>query len=93
MAIESDVVVQTKYGALRGSVDGAVRTFKGVPYAAPPVGPLRWRTPQPLEAWQGTRDALEFGYDCPQIANPNMVSRAPGQSEDCLTLSVRQSSL
>jgi carboxylesterase type B len=90
MAVERDVaeaIVETKYGALRGSGD-AVRVFKGVPYAAPPVGPLRWRPPQPLQAWNGTRDATEFGYDCPQQANPLMQSRAPGQSEDCLTLSV-----
>ena len=92
MAIEreaslADAVVETKHGALRGSGD-AVRVFKGIPYAAPPVGPLRWKPPQPATAWSGTRDATEFGYDCPQQANPNMQTRAPGQSEDCLTLNV-----
>jgi para-nitrobenzyl esterase len=91
MAVErelAEAVVETKYGALRGAADEAVRVFKGVPYAAPPVGPLRWKPPQPLKAWEGVRDATQFGYDCPQQANPLMLSRAPGQSEDCLTLSV-----
>src|SRR5450631_727489 len=55
-------------GALSGfaSRDGLVRSFKGIPYAAPPVGPLRWRPPQAVAAWQGTREAYRFAPICPQ---------------------------
>lgn len=76
-------IVETCSGLLRAS-DGAVRAFKGIPYAAPPTGPLRWRAPQQVEPWRGVRDALEFGPICPQPGR-----HAPGAtSEDCLTLNV-----
>lgn len=80
------VTVETQAGALRGWQlrEGAV--FRGIPYAAPPVGPLRWRAPQPLPGWHGVRDALEFGPDFPQA--PNTRFRAPRQDEDCLSLNV-----
>ena len=73
-------------GQLRGqrTDDGAV--FKGIPYAAPPVGPLRWRPPQPVQPWHGVRDALAFGPDFPQA--PSARNRAPRQDEDCLYLNV-----
>ena len=65
----------------------------GIPYAAPPVGPLRWRAPRPAAAWAGARSSVRFGAPCPQIGNP--ISATPhstqGQvvgSEDCLTLNV-----
>jgi para-nitrobenzyl esterase len=67
----------------RGKV---VNVFKGIPYAAPPVGPLRWRPPQPVMPWAEVRDALEFGPDLPQEPNPRL--RAPSQSEDCLYANV-----
>ncbi len=67
----------------RGKV---VNVFKGIPYAAPPVGPLRWRPPQPVHAWPGVRPALQFGPDGPQAANP--LLRGPSQSEDCLYLNI-----
>jgi para-nitrobenzyl esterase len=69
--------------ARRGKV---VNVFKGIPYAAPPVGPLRWQPPQPLQPWTGARPALEFGADCPQAPSPHL--RAPAHSEDCLYLNV-----
>ena len=55
--------VRTPDGVLEGviSADGKVRTFKGIPYAAPPVGPLRWRPPQPAPKWHGIRQATSFG--------------------------------
>ena len=84
---DAESTVETQYGRLRG-VGGDVRVFKGIPYAEPPVGALRWQPPQPPKTWTGTRDALEFGFDCPQQPNPLMQTRAPGQSEDCLTLNV-----
>jgi para-nitrobenzyl esterase len=61
-------------------------SFKGIPYAAPPIGPLRWRPPQPPLSWLGVRDATRFGADCMQT--PYVISTAQKTSEDCLTLSV-----
>ncbi len=76
-------LIETATGVLRGA-NGAVRAFKGVPYAAAPVGELRWRAPQPAKAWAGERDALRFGPICPQPgAHP-----PHGMSEDCLTLNI-----
>lgn len=78
--------VKTEAGVVRGvSVDGT-RVYRGLPYAAPPTGPLRWTPPQPVVAWNGVRDAAEFGPSCPQAKS---VSAPPGaQSEDCLYLNV-----
>ncbi len=86
-----DLKVKTDKGRIQGkrSADGKVRVFLGIPYAAPPVGPLRWKPPQPAAKWSGTRDATEFGYRCMQAPIfHDMVFRDPGQSEDCLTLNV-----
>ncbi|HVW77014.1 MAG TPA: carboxylesterase family protein [Alloacidobacterium sp.] len=83
--------VKTDKGKLQGyvSTDGQIRIFKGIPYAAPPVGPLRWKPPQPAEKWHGKRQATTFGSRCMQVPIFNdMVFRDPGQSEDCLTLNV-----
>jgi para-nitrobenzyl esterase len=86
------VTVRTALGALAGErADGVVR-FLGVPYAAPPLGPLRWRAPQPLTPWQGLREARRFGPACPQppATGPTYVSpdRSGRQDEDCLYLNV-----
>ena len=78
-------IVQTSTGALAGS-GGDVRIFKGVPFAAPPIGPLRWRPPEPPTPWQGVREATQFGADCMQKRLPD--TRAAGVSEDCLTLNI-----
>jgi len=78
----------TSAGVVHGeSVDG-VRIFRGIPYAAPPVGERRWRAPAPVEPWTGVLDATRFGNDCPQRSALPLGSRAAGQSEDCLTLNV-----
>jgi carboxylesterase type B len=82
---QAQSVVHTAQGDLRGS-GTEIKVFKGIPYAAPPVGPLRWKPPQPAAAWTGTRDAASFGNDCMQKPRPD--SRAPAISEDCLTLNV-----
>src|SRR6188768_2100092 len=73
-------------GRLRGRRGGEGAAFLGIPFAAPPVGPLRWRPPQALEPWEGEREALAFGPDCPQPPDPH--SRAPRRDEDCLYLNV-----
>jgi para-nitrobenzyl esterase len=80
-------------GRLEGarSADGLVRSFKGIPYAQPPVGPLRWREPLPPRPWDGTRDARAFGPTAPQLPLVPTSLYAGGhehQSEDCLTLNV-----
>ena len=62
-----------------------VRVFKGIPYAAPPVGELRWRAPQPVAKWEGVRKAEEFGPVCMQAAGQGP---AANMSEDCLYLNV-----
>lgn len=86
MAAESPVV-QTDAGAVRGvALDGGAAAFRGIPYAAPPVGALRWRPTQPVTPWKGVRDATSFGPDCPQPVREGRET-AP-QSEDCLTLNV-----
>lgn len=78
-------VVRVDGGALRGN-SGPVMSFKGIPYAAPPVGRLRWREPQPALPWSGVRDATHFGNDC--IQTPWVVSSGQPTSEDCLTLNI-----
>jgi para-nitrobenzyl esterase len=79
----------------KGEVEGAltnndqVRAFKGIPFAAPPVGNLRWQPPQPAAKWKGVRPAKDFGSHCIQSGGyPDMVFHDPGPSEDCLTLNV-----
>ena len=59
--------------------------WKGIPYAQPPTGDLRWKEPQPVAAWQGVRHAREFGPVCPQ-GSPAQLK--PDMSEDCLNLNV-----
>ncbi len=82
-----DVVAATRSGQVRGTVDDEVKTFLGIPYAAPPVGSLRWRPPAPVERWDGVRDATRFGNAAIQTADTGMDLRAE-QSEDCLYLNV-----
>lgn len=84
-AATGDPVVRTGAGAVRGQVFEGTRVFQGIPYAAPPVGDLRWRDPRPPARWSGVRDATEPGPACAQL---------PGElpdgstSEDCLYLNV-----
>jgi para-nitrobenzyl esterase len=86
----SDVVVETSKGRLRGTTtDTGVAVFKGVPYAAPPVGARRFRPPQAVEPWTGERDARDFGPSCPQPSQrPAGWTQESAESEDCLYLNV-----
>jgi para-nitrobenzyl esterase len=81
--------VKTKLGKVQGKQEGAIRTFLGIPYAAPPIGSLRWREPMPAAKWKGVREATVFGPHCMQPpVFADMIFRDPGPSEDCLTLNV-----
>ncbi|WP_158915626.1 carboxylesterase/lipase family protein [Caulobacter sp. S45] len=74
-------------GALVGEVADGVATFKGIPFAAPPVGALRWRPPAAPQPWTGERDATRFGAGCPQKDGPDKGGPQTS-SEDCLFLNV-----
>ena len=81
----SGPVVRTANGAVRGLANGAVDEFLGIPYAAPPVGALRWQPPQPAASWSGARDATRFAPHCPQSPSPFGEAST---SENCLYLNV-----
>ena len=84
--------VKIANGTLESSaaVKGGVRSFKGIPFAQPPVGELRWREPQPVKNWSGVRNADQFGPRCMQRTGPgaDYWFRSNGMSEDCLYLNV-----
>ena len=84
---EAMLVVKTDKGSVQGTLLGDTRAFLGIPYAAPPVGPLRWKSPQPAAAWTETRDATKKGVFCPQKGSLGNMPMT-GTSEDCLTVNV-----
>ena len=75
---------QTQSGTVQGVFAGNLLAFRGIPYAAPPVGDLRWKAPQPPVSWTGTRSAATFGNVCTQLDANNL----PFGSEDCLVLNI-----
>src|SRR5262249_44120038 len=87
-------VVTIDTGMVRGTLDGGVASFKGIPYAAPPLGALRWRAPQPALPWDSVRDATAFGSPCvaTSVDFSAGVNQYIGGTEDCLTLNVWTSS-
>ena len=88
-ALPTTGVVRVDGGDIRGSVDGSVSIYRGVPFAAPPVGPLRWRPPQPVRPWEGVRECVSFAPACPQQNVAGLAGRVSGpQSEDCLYLNI-----
>ena len=86
-------IVETKAGKISGSYQEALYLFKGIPYAAPPIGKRRWLPPQPVKPWKGVRQARNFGRIAPQNAGelnkiiPEFAVYEP-QSEDCLYLNI-----
>ena len=78
--------IKVDTGLVEGTVEDGLRIYRGIPYAAPPVGNLRWRPPQPPARWDGVRAAREFGRACPQTNAA--ISNLPAPSEDCLFVNV-----
>jgi para-nitrobenzyl esterase len=87
---DGDLVVRTTSGRVRGIIRrGSGAEFLGIPFARPPIGVLRWREPQPVEAWKGVRDASAFGAPCAQAVLGDWNRRdAETGKEDCLFLNV-----
>lgn len=90
---KKEPMIETQYGKVHGTDLGAVLAWKGIPYARPPVGKLRFCPPQPPESWAGTRDATAFGPVAPQLpfllANGTLEVNMPeSQDEDCLYLNI-----
>ncbi len=83
--IQQGTEIQLSDGSVQGEIDGGTRRFLGIPFAAPPLGELRWRPPQPPAPWDGVRATTEFASPCPQTASINGM---PSQDEDCLYLNV-----
>src|ERR1700723_4446300 len=90
-ASADSLTVKTDQGKVQGKTinDGKVKAFLGLPYAAPPIGDLRWKAPESPAKWKGTRDATSFGARCAQNRiYDDMVFQDSGPSEDCLFLNV-----
>ena len=84
--VADPAIAQTEHGAVEGLVQDDHRRFLGIPYAAPPVGELRWQAPRPPQAWSGVRDATKPGAHCPQLAQT--FADVESLDEDCLFLDV-----
>jgi para-nitrobenzyl esterase len=81
-------VVSTAEGPVSGVVENGVYKFLGVPYAAPPVGALRWTPPQPVQHWSEVRKATKFAGTCAQVTELGVFAGPPTVNEDCLYLNV-----
>jgi para-nitrobenzyl esterase len=87
LAQDDPSIVQTQYGAVQGSLQNRIFAYKGIPYAAPPIGDLRWRAPQPPDLWTDVRETTAFVHDCMQeVTDFEPITTTP--SEDCLYLNV-----
>src|SRR5579863_2666749 len=82
------VVVMTESGPVAGAVEGGVRVFKGIPFAAPPVGPLRWRPPEGVKPWKEVLAAVAYRPQCTQLGPPLPGMPQEPNSEDCLYLNL-----
>lgn len=84
--VADPALVKTAAGPVRGVIHDGLREFKGIPYAQPPVGPLRWALPQPAKPWTKPLDASQFGTACPQVSRYGLT--AASYDENCLTINV-----
>ena len=88
-AQQASSVVKTDRGQVRGSVEDGVVSWKGIPFAKPPVGALRWRAPQPADAWSGVRETTAYSHDCMQVPFPSDAAPlGTTPAEDCLYANV-----
>lgn len=83
--IQQGTLIQLDVGDVQGDTDGATRRFRGIPFAEPPVGELRFAAPMPAQPWEGTLEALEYASGCPQLSS---LSGEASEDEDCLYLNV-----
>ncbi|GGN52445.1 hypothetical protein GCM10011579_009520 [Streptomyces albiflavescens] len=81
-------LVRTDAGWVRGETTSEGRQFLGIPYAEPPVGDLRWKSPRPVEPWHGVRTTKDFVNRCMQTASWDPGYEQPSHTEDCLDLNV-----
>lgn len=81
-------VARTADGDARGLHVNGVDVFLGIPYAAPPVGDLRWQPPHPVKAWPATRDATHYGNSCAQVTTYGNFAGPTSDKEDCLYLNI-----
>lgn len=83
------LVVKTDAGAVQGESENGVDTWKGIPFAAPPVGALRWRAPQPPAPWTGVKTTTAYSHDCMQVPTPgDYAPLGTPPAEDCLYLNL-----
>lgn len=90
-AFSANGQIRVDGGLISGATADGITSYKGIPFAAPPVGELRWKAPQPVVAWEGVRQCNDFGPECPQAPYPQAslyYSPPQKQSEDCLYLNV-----
>ncbi|WP_447340986.1 carboxylesterase family protein, partial [Mycobacterium tuberculosis] len=78
--------MRTASGPVRGVIHDGLREFKGIPYAQPPVGALRWALPRAVKQWKDVRDASRYGSACPQVSRYGLTEAS--DDEDCLTLNI-----
>ena len=87
-AAQTPAPVKVEGGTLQGTSEDGLTVYRGIPFAAPPVGDLRWRAPQPAAEWDGVRQATKFGPSCMQGRGTASAGQGPEMSEDCLYLNV-----
>jgi len=87
-AAQTPAPVKVEGGFIQGAVEGSLTVYRGIPFAAPPVGDRRWRAPEPVAKWEGVRQAIHFGPSCVQGMRPPGAGQGPETSEDCLYLNV-----
>jgi para-nitrobenzyl esterase len=90
MSMVASTTAKVEQGVLQGTKEAGLTVYRGVPFAAPPVGDLRWRAPQPAAKWEGVRLADKFAPQCVQggLGGSPEATKPPDMSEDCLYLNV-----
>jgi len=88
MESQTTVSLKIEGGLISGETAEDIRVYRGIPYAAPPVGDFRWKPPQSVKPWEGVLHASNFGPACIQPKSPARELKLPGESEDCLTLNI-----